>query len=55
MNLHKRRPECLAVDDATTICHMEKTKDLQRWSVLFQYTSSEQFISPTFQVCTSRC
>ena len=27
----------LAVDDATTICPMEKPKDLQRWSVLFQY------------------
>ena len=25
------------VDDATTICTMEKPKDLQRWSVVFQY------------------
>ena len=31
-------PGCLAVDDATTICPMEKPKDLQRRSVLFQYT-----------------
>ena len=30
-------PGCLAVDDATTICTMEKPKDLQRWSVVFQY------------------
>ena len=30
-------PGCLTVDDATTICLMEKPKDLQRWSVLFQF------------------
>ena len=46
---------CLAVDDATTICLMGKPKDLQRWSVLFQYNFYEQFIGLTFQVCTSRC
>ena len=30
-------PGCLAVDYATTICLIGKPKDLQRWSVLFQY------------------
>ena len=30
-------PGCLAMDGVTTICPMEKPKDLQRWSVLFQY------------------
>ena len=30
-------PGCLAVDDATTFCTMEKPKDLQRWFVVFQY------------------
>ena len=30
-------PGCLTVDDATTIFLMEKPKDLQRRSVLFQY------------------
>ena len=42
-------PGCLTVDDATTICLMEKPKDLQRRSVLFQYLFEEQVIGPTFQ------
>ena len=48
-------PGCLALDDATTICFMEKPKDLQCWSVLFQYPFKEQLIGLTFQVCTSCC
>ena len=31
-------PGCLAMDDATSTCPMAKLKDLQRRSVLFQYT-----------------
>ena len=31
-------PGCLAMDDATSTCPMAKPKDLQRRSVLFQYT-----------------
>ena len=46
-------PGCLTVDDATTICLMEKPKDLQRWYVLFQFPLQEQLIGLTFQICTS--
>ena len=46
-------PGGLTVDDATTICLMEKPKDLQRWYVLFQFPLQEQLIGLTFQICTS--
>ena len=46
-------PGCLTVDDATTICLMEKPKDLQRWYVLFQFPFQEHLIGLTFQICTS--